>query len=235
VIPYEPTEADIEAAAKAHADWYGRNYGRRDEDREAMYAVLAAVGPAVAARYYEQALNAAYDRIARPDVRGPVQAMKALRELGAAGGPAGEPQGPGSAAVTGENTRGVPAQPECCEPCPGRGTDGHGMEHCAECCYGTGVIADPECPTHAGVPAQPEPRRCAHPADRWFESPIGVTCGYCGDPLPAMTLGVSAQHPPTPKPIDTTCTCMDDPGSTGGYCPYHSNLHFDPPTPGENE
>jgi hypothetical protein len=191
VIPYEPTEADIEAAAKAHADWYGRNYGRRDEDREAMYAVLAAVGPAVAARYYEQALNAAYDRIARPDVRGPVQAMKALRELGAAGGPAGEPQGPGSAAVTGENTR--------------------------------------------GVPAQPEPRRCAHPADRWFESPIGVTCGYCGDPLPAMTLGVSAQHPPTPKPIDTTCTCMDDPGSTGGYCPYHSNLHFDPPTPGENE
>jgi hypothetical protein len=38
---------------------------------------------------------------------------------------------------------------EChCEPCPGRGFDGHGMNHCAECCFGTGVLGEPECPTH---------------------------------------------------------------------------------------
>lgn len=41
------------------------------------------------------------------------------------------------------------ADPACrCEPCPGRGSDGHGMNHCAECCWGTGVIAEPDCPTH---------------------------------------------------------------------------------------
>lgn len=35
-----------------------------------------------------------------------------------------------------------------CPPCPGRGNDGHGMTHCAECCFGTGVKADPGCPVH---------------------------------------------------------------------------------------
>jgi hypothetical protein len=35
-----------------------------------------------------------------------------------------------------------------CDPCPGRGNDGHGMEHCAECCFGTGVVADIDCPIH---------------------------------------------------------------------------------------
>lgn len=35
-----------------------------------------------------------------------------------------------------------------CPPCPGRGNDGHGMTHCAECCFGTGVEADPSCPVH---------------------------------------------------------------------------------------
>ena len=35
-----------------------------------------------------------------------------------------------------------------CPPCPGRGNDGHGMEHCAECCFGSGVEADVDCPTH---------------------------------------------------------------------------------------
>lgn len=35
-----------------------------------------------------------------------------------------------------------------CPPCPGRGNDGHRMTHCAECCFGTGVEADPACPTH---------------------------------------------------------------------------------------
>lgn len=35
-----------------------------------------------------------------------------------------------------------------CPPCPGRGTDGHGMTHCAECCFGTGVEVDLGCPVH---------------------------------------------------------------------------------------
>lgn len=35
-----------------------------------------------------------------------------------------------------------------CPPCPGRGNDGHGMTHCAECCFGTGVVADLDCPEH---------------------------------------------------------------------------------------
>jgi len=40
--------------------------------------------------------------------------------------------------------------PEACHclPCPGRGYDGHGMNHCAECCFGTGVEADLACPVH---------------------------------------------------------------------------------------
>ena len=25
--------------------------------------------------------------------------------------------------------------------CPGKGLDGNGMQHCAECCFGTGVVA----------------------------------------------------------------------------------------------
>ncbi len=28
--------------------------------------------------------------------------------------------------------------------CPGRGTDGHGMTHCAECCFGSGWMATSE-------------------------------------------------------------------------------------------
>lgn len=35
-----------------------------------------------------------------------------------------------------------------CPPCPGRGNDGHRMTHCAECCFGTGVEADLDCPIH---------------------------------------------------------------------------------------
>lgn len=35
-----------------------------------------------------------------------------------------------------------------CPPCPGRGNDGHGMTHCAECCFGSGVEADEDCPDH---------------------------------------------------------------------------------------
>ena len=35
-----------------------------------------------------------------------------------------------------------------CPPCPGRGHDGHGLSHCAECCFGSGVIADEDCPMH---------------------------------------------------------------------------------------
>lgn len=35
-----------------------------------------------------------------------------------------------------------------CPPCPGRGHDGHGTTHCAECCFGTLVEADLDCPVH---------------------------------------------------------------------------------------
>lgn len=35
-----------------------------------------------------------------------------------------------------------------CPPCPGRGIDGHGLTHCAECCFGSGVEADIDCPIH---------------------------------------------------------------------------------------
>ena len=43
--------------------------------------------------------------------------------------------------------------PTCeCPPCPGRGNDGHGLTHCAECCVGSGVEADPECPKHGASP-----------------------------------------------------------------------------------
>lgn len=39
-----------------------------------------------------------------------------------------------------------------CAPCPGRGNDGHGHTHCAECCMGTGVEAELDCPTHGYAP-----------------------------------------------------------------------------------
>lgn len=42
-----------------------------------------------------------------------------------------------------------------CPPCPGRGNDGHGMTHCAECCFGTGVEADLACPVHGMTPVDP--------------------------------------------------------------------------------
>jgi hypothetical protein len=38
-----------------------------------------------------------------------------------------------------------------CPPCPGRGNDGHGMTHCAECCWGTRVEADLDCPVHGDL------------------------------------------------------------------------------------
>ena len=28
--------------------------------------------------------------------------------------------------------------------CPGRGNDGHGLQHCAECCFGTGFVVENE-------------------------------------------------------------------------------------------
>lgn len=41
---------------------------------------------------------------------------------------------------------------ECrCTPCPGRGNDGHGLTHCAECCFGSGVVAEIDCPTHGAA------------------------------------------------------------------------------------
>lgn len=35
-----------------------------------------------------------------------------------------------------------------CPPCTGRGNEGHGMSHCAECCFGSGVEAEYGCPVH---------------------------------------------------------------------------------------
>jgi len=43
-----------------------------------------------------------------------------------------------------------------CPPCPGRGNDGHGMTHCAECCFGSGVVADIDCPTHGAQTIEDE-------------------------------------------------------------------------------
>lgn len=48
-------------------------------------------------------------------------------------------------AAAGSSPEGADCQ---CPPCPGRGNDGHRMSHCAECCFGTGVEADPGCPVH---------------------------------------------------------------------------------------
>jgi len=42
-----------------------------------------------------------------------------------------------------------------CPPCPGRGIDGHGMAHCAECCWGTGVEVDITCPEHGDPYCEP--------------------------------------------------------------------------------
>lgn len=50
------------------------------------------------------------------------------------------------------------AENEChCPPCPGRGNDGHGLSHCAECCFGTGVEVDLDCPVH-GLPPEHDER-----------------------------------------------------------------------------
>lgn len=56
-----------------------------------------------------------------------------------------------------------------CPPCPGRGNDGHGMTHCAECCFGTGVEADPDCPTHGERAADPTAHDRAVRAEAWDE------------------------------------------------------------------
>lgn len=59
-----------------------------------------------------------------------------------------------------------------CPPCPGRGNDGHGLTHCAECCFGTGVEADLDCPIH------------------------GVEDGVFGDPLIHALLTGAVPYPP---------------------------------------
>lgn len=35
-----------------------------------------------------------------------------------------------------------------CPPCPGKGYEGNGVNHCAECCFGTLVDVDLTCPVH---------------------------------------------------------------------------------------
>ena len=57
-----------------------------------------------------------------------------------------------------------------CPPCPGRGNDGHGMTHCAECCFGTGVEADITCPYHGDPydqPVQIQGHMHSEPACAW--------------------------------------------------------------------
>ncbi len=57
--------------------------------------------------------------------------------------------------------------PDCrCERCQGRGNDGHGLTHCAECCFGTGLIADIDCPIH-GEAAIKEAMRRPKKRDPW--------------------------------------------------------------------
>jgi len=54
-------------------------------------------------------------------------------------------------AVTGYACACIAASCEC-PPCPGRGNDGHGLTHCAECCMGAAVDADLSCPRHGSPP-----------------------------------------------------------------------------------
>ncbi|WP_235738975.1 hypothetical protein [Nocardioides alcanivorans] len=68
-----------------------------------------------------------------------------------------------------------------CPPCPGRGNDGHGLTHCAECCFGSGVEADMDCPTHGEPTADRDElarliRECNTPPDAcpWDLLPEGV-------------------------------------------------------------
>lgn len=49
-----------------------------------------------------------------------------------------------------------------CPPCPGRGNDGHGMTHCAECCFGSGVEADLGCPIHGETAVESLARALSH-------------------------------------------------------------------------
>lgn len=83
-----------------------------------------------------------------------------------------------------------------CPPCPGRGNDGHGLTHCAECCFGTGVEADMDCQTHGLAAYRSSYDRvalvqghrhsepvCAHPDCQTYLTPTqmdGAPCVDCG-------------------------------------------------------
>ena len=67
-----------------------------------------------------------------------------------------------------------------CPPCPGRGNDGHGMTHCAECCFGTHVEAEPDCPVHGVVVVQcryDPPHTHVYPHDWQFGGANGTHPG----------------------------------------------------------
>lgn len=59
-----------------------------------------------------------------------------------------------------------------CLPCPGRGNDGHGLTHCAECCFGTGVLVDLDCPVHG---------ECSCIVGICREDVLDGCCGQCAE------------------------------------------------------
>lgn len=68
-----------------------------------------------------------------------------------------------------------------CPPCPGRGNDGHGMTHCAECCFGTGVEAIYGCPVH-NPPDSAADDTGAGEQEACAQSHDGHPCGVCDGP-----------------------------------------------------
>lgn len=71
-----------------------------------------------------------------------------------------------------------------CPPCPGRGNDGHGMTHCAEYCFGTGVEADLDCPTH-GMSA--DERVALTEGERDLLDDVWQEASFAADLFPTVT------------------------------------------------
>jgi hypothetical protein len=88
-----------------------------------------------------------------------------------------------------------------CAPCPGRGVDGHGMSHCAECCYGTLVDADPACPVHGDPRLHLDDVADVLPGRSFAGTTVDLRCGCW----------LSSAHPRTLFP----------PLSSDGRCAVH--------------
>jgi hypothetical protein len=181
VIPYEPTDHPDDVALTLDV-W--RDSGLADEDR--MAKVLRAVVPAVAARYYEQALTEAADEVQK-ERRWQVE--QSMRQLNAsphnyteerleviekilrsrAAVPAGEPQ---EAHDCKRNLKSPEPDPPCTVATP------HGPHDYQAVGMGFGVVG--HC---GGVPAQPD---CTC---KWV---IGAVGGYGGT-------GVGGGRRPDPK------------------------------------